>query len=234
MFCHFAQTSFIHDSFKKLQNFRTEIVAINPAIVFNSQDFTSLSENTLSSILTRDDLNIEESKIWEKIAEWGVAKLDQNIQMTNFNAFEGSIERLLLLIRFFNIYSVDFYHKSRRIHSSHQLCDNKGATVSVIKVKGTDQLIGGYNPQSCHSHNQRLDGEGSFIFSLRDGKAGNVQLCKFIEGYRLYGDLEYGTYFGGCFYDKITDYEDAIMPGSENQRIRFFGEEYKVFQTIKK
>ncbi|KAG9302967.1 hypothetical protein G9A89_022384 [Geosiphon pyriformis] len=110
---------FMHDSFKKLQEFCTEIAANNPAIVFNSQDFTSLSENVLSSILTRNDLNINESEIWEKIVEWGVAKLDNNIQMKNvlywtdenFNAFKESIERLLPLIRFFNISSVDFYHK---------------------------------------------------------------------------------------------------------------------------
>ncbi|KAG9288845.1 hypothetical protein G9A89_003961, partial [Geosiphon pyriformis] len=111
--------SFMHDSFKKLQEFCTEIAANNPAIVFNSQDFTSLSENVLSSILTRNDLNIDESEIWEKIVEWGVTKLDNNIQMKNvlywtdenFNAFKESIERLLPLIRFFNISSVDFYHK---------------------------------------------------------------------------------------------------------------------------
>ncbi|KAG9288260.1 hypothetical protein G9A89_021291 [Geosiphon pyriformis] len=119
-FATLQKTSFMHDSFKNLQNFCTEIAANNPAIVFNSQDFTSLNENSLSSILNRDDLNIEESEIWEKIVEWGVAKLDNNVQMKNvfdwkdenFNAFKESIERLLLLIRFFNISSVDFYYKS--------------------------------------------------------------------------------------------------------------------------
>ncbi|KAG9296662.1 hypothetical protein G9A89_009921 [Geosiphon pyriformis] len=109
----------MHDSFKKLQNFCTEIAANNPAMVFNSQDFTFLSENALSSILTRDDLSIEESEIWQKIVECGVAKLDNNIQTKNviywtddnFNAFMEIIEEFLPLIRFFNISSVDFYHK---------------------------------------------------------------------------------------------------------------------------
>ncbi|KAG9293627.1 hypothetical protein G9A89_005630 [Geosiphon pyriformis] len=114
------RTSLMYDFFKKLQNFCTEIAAKNPAIVFNSQDFTSFSENVLSLILTRDYLNIEESEIWEKIVEWGVAKLDNNnIRMIealywrdqNFNAFKESIERFLHSIRFFTISSVDFYHK---------------------------------------------------------------------------------------------------------------------------
>ncbi|KAG9298417.1 hypothetical protein G9A89_008681, partial [Geosiphon pyriformis] len=65
----------------------------------------------------------------------------------------------------------------------HRLCDNKGATVSVIKVKGTGQIIGGFNPQSWHSRDQRLDGKGSFIFSLGDDNAENAILGKFVTGY---------------------------------------------------
>ncbi|KAG9305127.1 hypothetical protein G9A89_001237 [Geosiphon pyriformis] len=341
-FATLQKTSFMHDSFKKLQNFCTEIIVNNSAIVFNSQDFNSLSENALSSILTRDDLNIEESKIWEKIVEWGVAKLDKNIQMKevltwtdeNFNAFKESIERILPLIRFFNISSVDFYHKVKpfarilpgtlyedllhhylvpgshqksldaqplRFSGSnidsellqshnirqldhwilgkdenksfenqlandfklslrgsrdgftsadfHRLCDDKGATVSVIKVKGTGQLIGGYNPQSWHSKNAWLQGEGSFIFSLGDGNAGNAKLSKFVGAYGPYDGQHYGPNFGnghirlygndyknspGCFCQKKTDYEHAIMPGSENQQVNFFVEEYEVFQIIKR
>ncbi|KAG9295297.1 hypothetical protein G9A89_021228 [Geosiphon pyriformis] len=338
-FATLQKTSFMHDSFKNLQNFCTEIAANNPAIFFNSQDFTSLSENALFSILTRDDLNIEESEIWEKIVEWGVAKLNNNIQMKkvfdwtdeNFNAFKESIESLLPLIRFFNISSVDFYHKvkpfarilpgtlyedllhhylvpgshqksvdaqplrsnvdSKLLQSHnikqldhwiegkdentpfedqlgndfqlllrgsrdgftptdfHRLCDNKGATVSVIKVKGTGQVIGGYNPQSWHSRGELIDGKRSFIFSLGDGKAENAKLSKFIGGYGPYGEPNHGPYFGISnlfFYgndlksslvgycEKTTDYELAIMPRSENQRVNFSLEEYEVFQILKR
>ncbi|KAG9294318.1 hypothetical protein G9A89_001823 [Geosiphon pyriformis] len=337
-FAILQKTSFMHDSFKKLQNFCTEIVVKNPAMVFNSQDFTSLSENVLSSILTRDDLNIKESEIWEKIVEWGVAKLDPNIQMKevldwtdeNFNAFKESIKSLLPLIRFFKISSVDFYHKVKPfarilpgtlyedllhhylVPGSHQksidaqlirlnidskllqpqyikkldnwvqgkdentpfedqlgndfklllrgsrdgftpadfhrLCDNKGSTVSVIKVKGTGQLIGGYTPQPWHSRNEYLNGEKSFIFSFGDGQVRNAKLSKFVSGFGPFGGLKYGPYFGngniglygkdfkncpGSFCQKEKSYEHAIMPGSENQQVNFFAEEYEVFQIIK-
>ncbi|KAG9292503.1 hypothetical protein G9A89_001576 [Geosiphon pyriformis] len=328
-FATLQKTSFMHASFKKLQKFCTDIAANNPAIVFNSQDFTSLSENALSSMLTRDDLNIEESKIWEKIVEWGVAKLDTNIQMKEvlnwtdegFNAFKESIKGLLPLIRFFNISSVNFYHKvkpfarilpgtlyedllhhylvpgshqesvdaqplrsnieSRLLKSHnikqldnwiqgkdentpseyqvrndfklllrgsrdgftpadfHRLCDNKGATISVIKGKETGQLIGGYSPQSWHSRNKQLDGKGSFIFSLGDSKAGNAKLGKFVGERGPYGGLNLGPHFGRfniglygndqrCRCKKTTDY-DAIMP-----EVDFFVEEYEVFQIIKR
>ncbi|KAG9303006.1 hypothetical protein G9A89_006223 [Geosiphon pyriformis] len=76
----------------------------------------------------------------------------------------------------------------------HRLCDDKGATVSVIKVKGTGQLIGGYNPQSWHSRDDWLEGKGSFIFSLGDGKAENAKLSKFVGSYGPYGGSMYGPH----------------------------------------
>ncbi|KAG9292510.1 hypothetical protein G9A89_001583 [Geosiphon pyriformis] len=330
-FATLQKTSFMHASFKKLQKFCTDIAANNPAIVFNSQDFTSLSENALSSMLTRDDLNIEESKIWEKIVEWGVAKLDTNIQMKEvlnwtdegFNAFKESIKGLLPLIRFFNISSVNFYHKvkpfarilpgtlyedllhhylvpgshqesvdaqplrcsrinidSKLLQSHnikqlddwiqgkdedtlfedqlendfklllrgsrdgftpadfHRLCDNKGATISVIKVKGSGQIIGGFNPQSWHSRNEYLNGEKSFIFSFGDGQLGNAKLSKFVGKWGPYGGLNLGPHFGRfniglygddqrCLCKKTTDYEHDIMPELENQLVNLFVEEIK-------
>ncbi|KAG9288964.1 hypothetical protein G9A89_000681, partial [Geosiphon pyriformis] len=272
-----------------------------------------------------DDINMEESKIWEKIIEWGVAKLSNGIQLEkvlnwtdeNFEAFKESIGELLPLIRFFNISSVDFYHKvkpfarilpgtlyedllhhylvpgshqksvdaqplrfsrsdfdSKLLQSHnikqldhwiqgkdentpledqlenefklllrgsrdgfspndfHRLCDNKGATVTVIKVKGTGQLIGGYNPESWHSRGELIDGEGNFIFSLGDGKAQNAKLSKFISKNGPFCHKEFGPQFGNfsirtlssnfqsipCSCKKETNYEHVIIPGSENTK----------------
>ncbi|KAG9295684.1 hypothetical protein G9A89_003002 [Geosiphon pyriformis] len=284
-FVSLHETSFTHDSFKKLQEFCAQIAATNPTIIFKSQDFTSLNKSFLSSILSQDDLKMEESEIWEKIVEWGVAKLGDNIKVEeilnwtdeNFDMFKESIKELLPLIRFFHISSVDFYHKVkpfgrilpgtlyedllqhylvpgshqksvnaqslRSINSKllqlhnvkqldhwlqgkdentpfqsqlgnsfnlllrgsrdgftpadfHRLCDDKGATMSVIKVKETGQLIGGYNPQSWHSRDSHIDGKGSFIFSLGDGKAENAKLSKFIGKYGPFGGLVHGPQFG--------------------------------------
>ncbi|KAG9288023.1 hypothetical protein G9A89_017618 [Geosiphon pyriformis] len=130
----------------------------------------------------------------------------------------------------------------------HRLCDDKGATISVIKVKGTGQIIGGFNPQSWHSQNQRLDGEGSFIFSLGDDNAENAILSKFVTGYGPYGGKDLGPYFGNlnmslsgdfknsswCYCQKTINYKHAIMPGSENRQMNFSVEEYEVFQIIKR
>ncbi|KAG9306453.1 hypothetical protein G9A89_003563 [Geosiphon pyriformis] len=333
-FASLHEISFMHNSFKKLQEFCTQIAAKSPAIIFRSQDFTSLSKNFLSSILSHDDFIMDEIEIWKKIVEWGVAKLGNNIKVEeilnwtdeNFNAFKESIEELLPLIRFFHISSVDFYHKVKpfarilpgtlyedllhhylvpgsheksvearpfrstgskllQLHNVrqldhwiqgkdknapfesqlgnnfdlllrgsrdgftpadfHRLCDDKGATVSVIKVKETGQLIGGYNPQSWSSRGMWLNGKGSFIFSLGDGKAENTKLSKFVSEKGPYNDPMRGPEFGehsivmnsedfqnspGCSCRKDSSYEHAIMPNSETEKVDFFVEEYEVFQ----
>ncbi|KAG9300218.1 hypothetical protein G9A89_002664 [Geosiphon pyriformis] len=333
-FANLHEISFKHESFKKLQGFCTEVAAKNPAIIFKSQDFTSLNKSFLVSILSRDNLLMEESQIWENVVEWGVAKLGKNIKVEEIlnwtdedrNAFKEIIEELVPLIRFFHMSSVDFYHKVKpferilpgtlyedllhhylvpgshqksvdaqsfrpigskllQLHNIkqldnwiqgkdentpfkdqlgndfslllqgsrdgftpadfHRLCDNKGATLTVIKVKGTGQLIGGYTPESWHSRDSWIDGKGSFIFSLGDGKVENAKFGKFVSGKGTYAGLKYGPYFGsksilmegddfqnnyGCSCQKDSSYEHVIIPGSENQRVPFSVEDYEVFQ----
>ncbi|RHZ86359.1 hypothetical protein Glove_52g9 [Diversispora epigaea] len=41
---------------------------------FEPGDFTSLQETALISILKRDDLNVEEIKIWDNVITWGIAQ----------------------------------------------------------------------------------------------------------------------------------------------------------------
>jgi len=51
-----------------------------------------------------------------------------------------------------------------KLKEFHNRCFNRGPTLVVIKVKGTGQIVGGFNPESWGSFvNVRED---SFIFSL--------------------------------------------------------------------
>ena len=45
------QTSFKHDSFLKLQKFCTDLISKEPEKIFNSPDFTSISEKSLISLI---------------------------------------------------------------------------------------------------------------------------------------------------------------------------------------
>ncbi|CAG8804777.1 17048_t:CDS:2, partial [Gigaspora rosea] len=54
----------------------------------------------------------------------------------------------------------------RGVVTFHELCDFKGATIILIKVMGTGELIGGYNPNSWTSSDRYIRTTESFIFSL--------------------------------------------------------------------
>ncbi|RIA90298.1 hypothetical protein C1645_876155 [Glomus cerebriforme] len=52
----------------------------------------------------------------------------------------------------------------------HRLCDNQGPALIILKVKGTGELLGGYNPNGWNSSGTWIESMESFIFSLGDGK----------------------------------------------------------------
>src|SRR6266542_6578213 len=49
----------------------------------------------------------------------------------------------------------------------HSLCDEKPKTVTFIKVNGTEEILGGYNPLTWKSINNWGKCEDSFIFSFK-------------------------------------------------------------------
>src|SRR4051794_22168089 len=62
------------NEFKGLKKFYNDIIAKNPNMIFESGDFTSLQETALISILQRDDLKVDEIKIWDYVIKWGIAQ----------------------------------------------------------------------------------------------------------------------------------------------------------------
>src|SRR5437016_4028685 len=68
------QTSFKHDSFSKLQKFCTELISDEPEKIFNSHDFTSISEQSLVSVIRRDNFRMREVQKWENVLKWGLAQ----------------------------------------------------------------------------------------------------------------------------------------------------------------
>jgi hypothetical protein len=61
----------------------------------------------------------------------------------------------------------------------HEKCDNKGATLTVARIKGSNQIVGGYNPLDWNGHDYKNTSD-SFIFYFNDcydlntGKIGRV------------------------------------------------------------
>ena len=50
----------------------------------------------------------------------------------------------------------------------HEICNNVSHTVSIIKVKGSNEILGGYNPIEWKSDADWSSTKDSFIFSFKN------------------------------------------------------------------
>ncbi|RHZ85552.1 hypothetical protein Glove_64g42 [Diversispora epigaea] len=100
---------FDSNEFKDLKNFYNDIIAKYPNLIFESEGFTSLKESALISILKRDDLKVEEIKIWDYVIKWGIAQNpilpadSKEWSKENFKALKITLGQCLPLIRYFHI-----------------------------------------------------------------------------------------------------------------------------------
>jgi len=124
----------------------------------------------------------------------------------------------------------------------HKKCDNKGATIAIVKVQNSEKIIGGYNPLFWESSNCSWKSTNdSFIFSFADRN--NLQSAK--VGYcndnqkAIYCNSGNGPAFGngrdlaynGNWYgypNKSYPKIDDIQNGSS-----FKVDDYEVFQVVK-
>ncbi|RHZ76978.1 hypothetical protein Glove_187g23 [Diversispora epigaea] len=88
-FSKIHQLSIQENHFKLLQEFCNDIFVKYPNTLFESQDFTTLPEKALISILERDDLQMKESEIWD----------------------HNTLHQCIPLIRYFTISSEDVFKK---------------------------------------------------------------------------------------------------------------------------
>ncbi|RHZ58571.1 hypothetical protein Glove_372g38 [Diversispora epigaea] len=271
---------FINNKFKNLKKFCNDIIVKYPKLIFESNEFTSLHESALISILKRDDLQMTESEIWDYLIKWGTAQnptLPEKLEEwsdENFTTLKTTLQRCLPLIRYFHISNSDVMDKIKpykkildeqlwddskqqlilpdrpvlsiilppRVHIAQELpprinfqekqtsvnepfstiinekhaaiisswinykpkdyyltnnpnpyefelilrgsedgfaprtfwdiCHGHGNTIVISKVKGTEEIIGGFNPLAWDkTRSDWAKTNKSFIFSFRDGSS---------------------------------------------------------------
>ncbi|CAI2168903.1 15974_t:CDS:2 [Funneliformis geosporum] len=133
----------------------------------------------------------------------------------------------------------------------HKKCDNFDKTVTVLRVKDTKEILGGYNPLNWNGSGYKSTSE-SFIFSfesMNEGKSFDVnngfklsrvrnhQVDTAIYSYANCGpqwggnDLRaWGSFNADCCQCVHYRYEEAIR----NNPDLFSAEEFEVFQLIKR
>src|SRR5439155_521856 len=52
--------------------------------------------------------------------------------------------------------------------SFHSICDSQSRTVTIVKVKGSGEILGGYNPLEWKSDGSYGNTKDSFIFSFKN------------------------------------------------------------------
>ncbi|RHZ68635.1 hypothetical protein Glove_294g148 [Diversispora epigaea] len=359
---HFSQvyrSIFSKNNFKALENFFNDIITKHPSLIFDADDFNSLQESALVSLLKQDNLQLEEVKIWEYTIKWGIAQnpaLPTNLEEwtnENFTALKTSLQQCLPYIRYFQISGADIWNKLKpykkildkqlwndlkqylvvpdqqvkskvlpprtalvqklpvRITEPPKLfsaiityehaaeistwidhkssiyslfntpyqfelilrgsrdgftirtfwdkCHGHFDTVIIIKVEGTNEILGGYNPLSWRKEWWGKT-KNSFIFSLKNGNVRNSILSRvkdsqyaiwsqnitnrfsLIQDSNLgfgHNDLRMGPDRGNIFehvdftdnvcYCAKSDYEIPIRTTTD----KFSIEDYEVFKVIK-
>ncbi|RIA84232.1 hypothetical protein C1645_832588 [Glomus cerebriforme] len=124
----------------------------------------------------------------------------------------------------------------------HSKCDNKGANIVLIKIKDSEQIIGGYNPLGWDISNDYKSTSDSFIFSFTDRSNKNTAKVSYINGNPcIIGCFSgHGPIFSSSFYYDGDLWEISLNYSYYFDIIGDFpignirADDYEVFQVIKK
>ncbi|RHZ89578.1 hypothetical protein Glove_13g226 [Diversispora epigaea] len=127
-FSKIYNSSFQTNNLKALQNYCNDIIAKHPNLIFESNDFNTLPEAALISIIQRDDLQLEESKVWDYVIQWGISQnktlpsdVDDWIDK-DFQILKNTLQQFLPHIRYFQIFSENIMKK---VFPYRQILDKK-------------------------------------------------------------------------------------------------------------
>ena len=129
----------------------------------------------------------------------------------------------------------------------HTLCDRKSFTVTFVKVKETDEILGGYNPFMWKSTNQWGETKDSFIFSFKN-KDNFFKDAILSDVSIIDHAIRYHRACGPCFNTDLyidslketIDYDNmCCIKFSYEKKIRdiddqFSIEDYEVYQIVKR
>src|ERR1043166_1423988 len=111
------QTSFQSNAFSDLRRFCTDAMTKSPEKMLNSLNHASFPEESLISLIERDDLQMEEIQVWDHVLRWGLVRNPTlNPDPTtwsedHFKTMETTLQHCLPLVKFFSLSSEEFFEK---------------------------------------------------------------------------------------------------------------------------
>ncbi|GET01605.1 carbohydrate-binding module family 13 protein [Rhizophagus clarus] len=153
------------------------------------------------------------------------------------------IDRLEITNDIKNLYEFKLILRGSRdgfsVKKFHEICDYQSHTILVIKMKESDEILGGYNPiiwKSDYSYGSTKD---SFIFSFDDKENVGKHILSRVnnEIYAITNNSNYGPIFGNyelCFCGSSVLLQNLVCYEKFIKKIGlFFVEEYEILQIKK-
>ncbi|EXX69231.1 hypothetical protein GLOIN_2v1837917 [Rhizophagus irregularis DAOM 181602=DAOM 197198] len=103
--------------FTDLYNYYFEKICEEPDIIFNSENFVTIKEPLLELLLKRDDLNLDETIIWDSLIKWGLTQnpsIQQDFKKWDeeeINMMKKTLHRCIPLVRFHHMSQEDLHDK---------------------------------------------------------------------------------------------------------------------------
>ena len=112
------RVSSANSSFKELFAYCSETILDDPVILFKTGDYLTADEDTLISVLERNDLVMDEVDIWNHVISWGKARMNKTLIADpnkwvdeDFEVLKSVLKRCLPLVRVDTIRPEDFYNQ---------------------------------------------------------------------------------------------------------------------------
>ncbi|CAG8577669.1 4459_t:CDS:2 [Paraglomus occultum] len=117
-FIQLHRVSSANSAFKELFAYCSETLLDDPAILFKTGDYLTADEDTLISVLERNDLVLDEVDIWNHVIAWGKARMSETLVTDpnkwvdeDFQVLKSILKRCLPLVRVDTIRPEDFYNQ---------------------------------------------------------------------------------------------------------------------------
>jgi hypothetical protein len=181
----FDPTNYSKDDFNKLKNTLQQFIPFIKFYNLSSKEFMDrvlpykrilpkeLYKDLLNAFLSLSDPNSKPSdKSNSDITEEKRTVDSKVITYQHVGLISKWIDRLEITDELISSYEFKLlFRASRDGHSRvkfHEFCDNQPRTVTLVKVKGSSEILGGYNPIEWKSNKLYSTTKDSFIFSFND------------------------------------------------------------------